>query len=255
MVDRHVFYRGQTRSYPLAALALANTASQVVEPLLPRESLAGWPNAAFLESLSLARQRLRDDPTVSAAVAELLQAHHGLEQTVVDPPRLRVILPRGHQLEAAKPAYYAHRDTWYGNPRSQLNWWLPLHDVEQQQTFVIYPEAFNQPVANDSHEFDYGHWRQQVGFANSAAPKGAIYPRALGKLTHLQTQGFAARKGDLLVFSAAHLHQTLAFDHGLPRFSIDFRTVYLPDHEAGLGAPDPDNASRGTTLPEYRRLS
>lgn len=253
-LDRDLLYRGQTRNYPSAALDLANAVNHLLEPLLPRETLSDWSNEAFLESLALARERLQQDPAVRAALTDLVEAHHGLDQTVVDRPRLRVILPKGHHLEAAAPVYYAHRDTWYANPRSQLNWWVPLHDVEPHQTFVFYPEAFDQSVSNDSHEFDYDRWRHQVGFATASAPKGAVYPRALDSLSHLQRQGFAARKGDLLVFSAAQLHQTLAFDHGLPRLSLDFRTVYLPDHAAGLGAPDPDNASRGSTLAEYRRL-
>lgn len=252
---RRQIYAGDQVELCSQGQALVEAVLSVVGRLLPRAQVSSLTNDLFLGRLAHARQLVRDDTTVRTALVDLLTSHHGLEQTLVDAPRLRVILPGAHRLAAAAPVYYAHRDTWYGNPRSQLNWWVPLHDVEPDQTFVFYPEAFDQPVPNNSHEFDYDRWRHQVGFATASAPPNAVYPRALGSLSHLQARGFAARQGDLVVFSAAHLHQTLAFDHGLPRLSLDFRTVYLPDHKAGWGAPDPDNASRGCTLADYHRLS
>ncbi|MCA9794029.1 MAG: hypothetical protein KC910_19610, partial [Candidatus Eremiobacteraeota bacterium] len=245
-------YGGELLFFPKAALGLIEAARAVLATTLPpRESLAGLENSAFLQHLERSRRVLADDKRVLRALRALVATLHGLEETVFDPPRLRVILPRGHHLAAAAPVYFAHRDTWYANPRCQLNWWTPFHRVETHQTFVFYPEAFETPVPNDSQRFDYERWRTEVGFANSNPVPEAVYPRALGSLAQLQRKGVEADAGDLLVFSAAHLHQTLPLEDGPPRLSIDFRTVYYPDHQAGRGAPDPDNHSRGSTLGEY----
>ena len=40
---------------------------------------------------------------------------------------------------------------------------------------------------------------------------------------------------------------------GATRFSVDFRTVHLGDHRAGLGAPNVDNHSTGSALKDYVR--
>lgn len=50
--------------------------------------------------------------------------------------------------------------------------------------------------------------------------------------------------GELLAFSAAHLHAGIADDSGLSRLSLDTRTVWLRDVEDGRGAPDVDGALR-----------
>jgi hypothetical protein len=67
--------------------------------------------------------------------------------------------------------------------------------------------------------------------------------------------GFACARGEVLVFSAAHLHQTRANASGRTRFSVDFRAVHLGDHAAGLGAPDVDGRAKGCALERYARLA
>jgi hypothetical protein len=52
----------------------------------------------------------------------------------------------------------------------------------------------------------------------------------------------------------AHFHQTRKNATGRTRFSLDFRTVDLADHEAGVGAPNVDNRSTGSTVRDYVRI-
>lgn len=46
--------------------------------------------------------------------------------------------------------------------------------------------------------------------------------------------------GDLVLFSAAHLHKSAENTTDLCRFSTETRTVSRPDFAAGAGAPDVD---------------
>ena len=43
--------------------------------------------------------------------------------------------------------------------------------------------------------------------------------------------------GEVLLFSGAQLHASTPNTSGLARYSVDFRTVYVPDLLAGRGAP------------------
>ena len=36
----------------------------------------------------------------------------------------------------------AHRDTWASNVFNQINWWIPLHNVEESNSIFIVPDFF-----------------------------------------------------------------------------------------------------------------
>lgn len=61
--------------------------------------------------------------------------------------------------------------------------------------------------------------------------------------------------GGLILFSAAHLHETVPNTSGLARYSIDFRTVHKGDAAARRGAPNLDSRCTGTTMRDYLRAS
>ena len=170
-----------------------------------------------------------------------------------EPPRLRVVLHRGHDLPAAAPVYLAHRDTWYAHPQALLTWWLPLDDLAARETFVFYPALFAAAVANDSERFCHAAWTARgpglrLGWQEQTA---AHYPGLTGEVGATAELGFACARGATVMFSGAHLHRTLRQATGRARFSLDFRTVHLADAAAGRGAPNVDNRSRGSALPLY----
>lgn len=201
------------------------------------------------ERTCVARAALAGDPEAHAACIELACAL-GFDRASLafDAPRLRVVAPRAHERAAAARAYYMHRDTWYGSPKTQVNAWVPLFDVDEHDSFAIWPSAFGAPVDNDSASFDYARFTSRGGF-QSAAVIDAAYPRAL-----VSPPGSAfrirARAGEIVAFSAAHLHATTPNETSRTRLSVDVRFVDLGDRE---GAPDPDNASRGSALGDYTR--
>jgi hypothetical protein len=206
----------------------------------PRISARGGPS--FLDALAPARAAMFQE---SGLVFKLLEelgedpAHYA-----IDPPRLRGVLPNGHLNPPALPAYTAHRDTWYANPCTQLNFWLALHPITDQDGVCFYPDYFGNPITNSSCEFDYAAWK---GFQNTA---NTSFPAPLMALP--LPKAIPLEAGAFLIFSAAQLHQTRPFTSGMIRFSLDFRAICLEDQE---GAPDPDNASKGSALVDYLRFS
>jgi len=206
----------------------------------------------FFTRIGKVRKRLASEELYRKRLYELL-AHHGfvVGEHAVDPVRLRAVTHLGHENPKAAPAYTAHRDTWYANPQAQINWWIPLHAVTEADSFAFFHNLFDKPVPNESAGFDYDEWMANVGW-QSTGGKPAVYPAAQeGSYRAEDGLAFSCNAGDIILFSAAHLHQTMKNASGLTRFSIDFRTVHLGDHNAGKGAVNVDNKSTGSALDGY----
>ena len=94
-------------------------------------------------------------------------------------------------------------------------------------------------------------WELKIGWQKLAAGIEARYPRAAPGADGGPAVGFACSAAENLVFSGAHLHATLPQATGRARFSLDVRIVDLDDHARGLGAPNVDKRSRGSSLRDY----
>ena len=57
--------------------------------------------------------------------------------------------------------------------------------------------------------------------------------------------------GEVLLFSGAQLHASIPNTSGRARFSVDFRTVDVPDLLAGRGAPLVDVHCTGTAIRDF----
>ena len=57
--------------------------------------------------------------------------------------------------------------------------------------------------------------------------------------------------GEVLLFSGAQLHASIPNTSGRARFSVDFRTVSVPDLLAGRGAPLVDVNCTGTAIRDF----
>lgn len=255
MIDRVAIFRGEIirrdacdASRALAEIArrhAANAFEHELRKLHERHDDA-WDRTC------VARAALASDAEARAASIELARAlGFSIESLAYDAPRLRVVAPRAHERFAAARAYYMHRDTWYGSPASQVNVWVPLFDVDERDSFAIWPAALGVHVENDSAAFDYERFATRGGF-QSAGLIDAAYPRALvappGNAFRVR-----ARAGEVVAFAAAHLHATTPNETNATRLSVDVRFVDLRDHARGEGAPDGDNASRGSALVDYMR--
>ncbi len=260
---RMALYGGTVFQRPATAASRA-LADAVLELL--RAELGGEDERARASSLDAAslfgcigrvRRALYTEARWHQAVREVIGAlGFSPAEYAFDPLRLRTVLSGGHHLAAAAPVYVGHRDTWYAHPQNALTWWIPLDDLAAAETFAFYPDMFAVPVRNDSEIFDYDAWVRdgwdlKIGWQNSAAGQRARYPASSADHGALRSQGFDCRKADNLIFAAAHLHRTLPQTTGRTRFSLDFRIAHLGDFQSGVGAPNVDNRSRGSVMPDY----
>jgi hypothetical protein len=255
VIDRTAIFRGEIvrRDACGASRALADIARRHAEkafggvlPTLHERHEDAWV------ATCAARAALAADPEARAASITLaLALGFSRASLAFDAPRLRVVAPRAHERAAAARAYYMHRDTWYGSPAAQVNVWVPLFDVDERDSFAIWPAALGAHVDNDSASFDYERFTSRGGF-QSAAVIDAAYPRALVAPPGAPFR-IRARAGDVVAFAAAHLHATTPNETNKTRLSVDVRFVDLGDLARGEGAPDGDNASRGSALADYMR--
>lgn len=214
-------------------------------------------NDELFRRIGRVRKIIYMEPAYHAKLRDVLEAHgFDPDEIAFDPLRLRVVSHLGHENPLAAPVYYPHRDTWYGHSQTLITWWIPLHDLARDETFVFYPERFDTAVPNDSEVFDYDEWVKngwslKIGWQDLEASRRARYPRVTGELDAGEAVGFACRAGENLLFSGAQFHRTLPQALGRTRYSIDFRLVHLGDHASGFGAPNVDNRSRGSALVDY----
>ncbi len=211
----------------------------------------------FFKKIGFLRRKIYLDDSYHAMTFELFEALGFKKNNIAfDPFRLRAITPFGYLNPAAAPIYYPHRDTWYAHPQSLMVLWIPLHDVEEEETFVFYPDYFDKPVANNSEVFDYDQWVKdgpelKIGWQNPNSGTTAIYPRSDVHFHGGNASGFSCNKASQLLFSGSHYHKTLPLKNDKTRFSIDVRFVHLDDIHQKIEAPNADNRSQGSTLKDY----
>lgn len=256
---RHTVYNGTVIKIADSVIGknLAAEVSEIIvkelgEPI--REAQFRLTEEQFFQQIGKLRKKFYSEDYFHDKLRQIIN-HYGFSdrEHAFDPMRLRVVAHEGYKNPSAAPVYYGHRDTWYGNPQNQITWWLALHNVEEQDTFVFYPDYFHKAVANDSECFDYDSWTSKskdlkIGWQNSNSGREALYPQLREDPKSFTRVSFSANKGDILVFAGQHLHQTLKNNTGLTRFSIDFRTVHLEDHEKKIGIHNVDNRSTGSAL-------
>jgi hypothetical protein len=178
-----------------------------------------------------------------------------VEKTYFDVPRMRTSTSDNYLTSGIAYAFHMHRDTWYSAPFSQLNWWIPIYEIEPENAMAFHPRYWNQPIRNGSSGYDYGVWNQtgrktaaqhiKTDTRKQPHPEEAVDPDP-----QIRT---ILPVGSILLFSAAQMHSTVPNSSGRTRFSIDFRTVNVEDVVAHRGAPNLDSACTGTTLRDFLR--
>jgi hypothetical protein len=190
----------------------------------------------------------RSTKLVRAIVAEagLLPA-----ETNYDLPKPRTSFPVGHLTTGVAFAFPWHRDTWYSAPAQQINWWLPIFPVRADNAMTFDLDSFQRAVPNTSGAFDYYENNARrlttaTGVTREAqARPGAVEHKAARELVILPAPG------EVLLFSGNQLHASTPNTSGLARYSVDFRTLSVPDLMAGRGAPLVDVYCTGTAIRDF----
>ena len=173
------------------------------------------------------------------------------EQTHYDLPKPRTSFPVGHLTTGVAFAFPWHRDVWYSAPSQQVNWWLPIFPVREDNAMSFDPRSFDQAVLNSSDTFDY--YENNSGRLTTATQVGKERQARPGALNHKPAHELVIlpSPGEVLLFSGAQLHASTPNTSGRARFSVDFRTVHVPDLLTGQGAPLVDVYCTGTAIRDF----
>lgn len=197
---------------------------------------------------------LRTKELVRAALDDL---GCDLDQTYFDVPRLRIVPSDNYLTSGVSYAYKAHRDTWYSSPHAQVNYWMPVFAIVPGRAMSFFPAYWDRELPNSSADFNYDEWcRVGRSQARSQIKEDTRkHPLPTAPVDASSELRIAGTKGDVILFSAGHMHATAPNQSGATRFSIDFRTVNLEDLRNGRGAPNVDCAATGTTLADFLRAA
>ena len=163
-----------------------------------------------------------------------------------DVPRLRVVPTYDYLHAGVSYAYKPHRDLWYGGPNCQINTWMTVYPIDPSQTMMINPAYFDRPVENSSAGWDLKDWieNQRGRASKNVSAEERPHPVPLEDLGSDGEIRLAGERGEMIIFSGAHLHGTVPNHSDLIRFSVDFRLFHIGDLNGGNGARNVDSGAR-----------
>ena len=173
-----------------------------------------------------------------------------------DVPKLRTAFPQGGLSTGIAYAFQAHRDTWHAAPKAQINWWMPVWPVAENNIMEFYPHGFGAQVENNSEIYNYYEWNEvnRKQAAQHVRSDTREQPKLQTEIVRNELKLVVPNAG-LILFSGAQLHETVPNTSGLARYSVDFRTVHIDDVRAGVGAPVADVACTGTAMRDFKRMT
>jgi hypothetical protein len=171
--------------------------------------------------------------------------------THYDLPKPRTSFPAGHLTTGIAFAFPWHRDVWYSAPAQQINWWLPVFPVRDDNAMSFDLQSFDREVPNSSDTFDY--YQNNASRLTTATQVTRERQARPGAIDHKPSQELVVlpAPGEVLLFSGAQLHASIPNTSGRARFSVDFRTVDVRDLMAGRGAPLADVHCTGTAIRDF----
>ncbi|MGY1631566.1 hypothetical protein ACI784_07655 [Geodermatophilus sp. SYSU D01186] len=260
---RAELFRGQlfVHSPSLGALALVEHARAMIEKafgaLDPRTAQEHMPVEDYAALLAELKPQFIHHPRSKECIRQMLtELGADPQKTYFDVPRMRTSTSDGYLTSGIAYAFHPHRDTWYSAPMCQLNWWLPIYEVESGNVMAFHPRYWDEPIPNSSHEYDYYEWNEtsRKEAAKHITSDTRQQPKATVAIDPDPQIRVVAPPGGTLIFSAAQLHSSVENRSGKTRFSIDFRTVHLDDVVTRRGARNIDSACTGTTMRDYLQV-
>jgi len=259
---RQELYRGAicVRSPSENTLELCGLAQELIEeafhpldPLKVHESLHAGKCA---EILAVLKPKFIHHPRSKECIQGVLaEAGCDLEKTYFDVPRMRTAFPGDYLKSGIAYAFHPHRDTWYSAPLCQINWWMPIYDLNSDNGMALHPHYFDRAIQNGSSQYNYQRWNQESRFnaAKHVQTDTRVQPHAEEPIDLDPQIRMVCQVGGAYLFSAAQLHSTVPNTSKVTRYSIDFRTVHLDDVLGYVGAHNIDSACTGTTMGDYLR--
>jgi hypothetical protein len=259
---RKELYRGAiyVQSPSRNALRLCQLAQEMIEeafrPLDSQKIHEQMPAEKCAEILATLKPKFIHHPLSKQYIQGILtEVGCDLSQTYFDVPRMRTAFPGDYLKLGIAYAFHPHRDTWYSAPFCQINWWMPIYELNAENCMAIHPHYFSRPIKNGSRDYNYHKWNleSRQNAAQHVKTDTRVQPRPEEPLELDPQIRLLCPVGGAYLFSAANLHSTVPNTSNVPRYSIDFRTVHLADVIGKVGAPNVDSECTGTTMGDYLR--
>jgi hypothetical protein len=261
---RKELYRGSVFSISPTpgALKLCQLAKDLIHEAFgnadPRQIQESMPAEECAKVLAVLKPKFIHHPKAKEYVAEMLrESGCDLAKTYFDVPRMRTAFPGDYLKSGVAYAFHPHRDTWYSAPLFQINWWMPIFELNPENCMALHPHYFSKPIKNGSITYNYHKWNieSRHNAAQHVKVDTRVQPRPEEPVEIEPQIRMIGNVGQAYLFSAAQLHSTVPNTSGATRYSIDFRTVHLDDVMGRIGAPNVDSACTGTTIGDYLRGS
>ena len=263
-IRRQSLYNGQLYVYsPVpSSSALCAFAREMVEkafaPLDPRDAQHTMPVEEFAAVLADLKPKFIHHPQAKEHIQGIFkELGCDLEKIYFDVPRLRSMAHTDYLTAGIAYAFQPHRDTWFSAPHCQVNWWIPVYDVQPENVMAFHPRYWSQPVRNGSASYNYYQWNKEgrKSAAQQIKTDTRKQPTPEEPMELDPQVRIVCNVGGIILFSGAQMHSTVPNTSQRTRFSIDFRTIHLDDLAAQVGAPNLDSACTGTTLRDFLRGS
>lgn len=261
---RNELYRGSifVESPGSSAMQLCQLAQEMIEqafaPLDPMSIHEEISPERCAEILAVLKPNFIHHPLAKKCIqAMLAEMGCDLSQTYFDVPRMRTAFPGDFLKSGIAYAFHPHRDTWYSAPFCQINWWMPIYELNGENCMAIHPHYFDRAIKNRSCDYNYHKWNleSRQNAAKHIKADTRVQPKPEEPIELDPQIRLVCPVGGVYLFSAANLHSTVPNTSRVPRYSIDFRTVHLSDVLSGAGAPNVDSECTGTTMGDYLRGS
>jgi hypothetical protein len=257
---RKQLYQGQLFVYSPSpsSSALCTFAREMIADAFgsydPLKAQYSMPVERYVEILADLKPKFIHHPKSKQFIQGILEEFGcDLHKTYFDVPRLRTATSDGYLASGIAYAFHPHRDTWYSAPFCQLNWWLPVYEIQSDNSMAFHPRYWTQPLRNGSRRYNYHEWAKdsRKNAANYVKEDTRDQPRPEEPVELEPQTRIVCKVGGIILFSGSQLHSTVPNTAGRARFSIDFRTVHLDDVVSKTGAPNIDSACTGTTLGDF----
>ncbi len=230
------------------AVSLARQAFVPYEPLDAADILS--VEDFTRHALNMRRACVTDETFATVWQAFLATVGVNLARSYWDAPRLRA-MPSGDQYQNRRVRPLpAHRDTWGSNLAQQINWWAALYPITAQRTIKLYPVYFSSSVANSSADWNIETLRRFR--SQGRAAEYPLLPLVQETLDEAEARALIIEPGEIVAFSAAHLHASVPNQSGITRFSMELRTVDRAHVLSESGAPHMDCATPHTAYEWFK---
>lgn len=259
-IRRQELYQGQLFVYSPSpsSIALSAFAREMIQEafgsLDPLKAQYSMPVEKYVDILADLKPKFIHHPKSKQFIQRILTEFGcDLNKTYFDVPRLRTATSDEYLTTGIAYAFHPHRDTWYSAPFCQLNWWLPVYEIQSENSLAFHPRYWTQPLRNGSDRYNYYQWNKdsRKNAAKHIKTDTRDQPRPEEPVELDPQTRIVCKVGGIILFSGSQLHSTVPNTAGRARFSIDFRTVHLDDVIAKAGAPNIDSACTGTTLRDF----